>query len=150
MTYPNAIGWTTEQFVEFCRKNNACVGGLAKVKAEPSPAIWWETTRRQDWLRWLEEKLYPKVSMLALAEFVQISTRARLSYQLVTAVPLAEYARVRTIALIAFHRCKADAWRNIVPNPFVAPVQEARVQPLGGWSQPDTMGSTPNCGRPND
>jgi hypothetical protein len=172
MTYPNAVGWTTEQFVEFCKKHDACVAGLAEVQASPSPAIWWETTQRKEWLGWLEVKLYRKVSDLALASYRQVRDLALVEYQRVR-VPewakwrlviapasvaseqirvsvWADYKRVQVPALAQYQRTDAAAWRNIVPNPFVAPVQEARVQPLGGWSQPETMGSTLNCGRPND
>jgi hypothetical protein len=125
-----AKDWTTEQFVEFCVRHNACSEGLAEVKSYASPAVWWASTTCQDWLQWLEGRLYECVAAPAWAEYDRATAPALAEYDRATAAALAEYDRATApawaeydrataAAWAEYDRAKADAWRAIVPNPFL-------------------------------
>ncbi|HET9087161.1 MAG TPA: hypothetical protein VFN53_06550 [Acidobacteriaceae bacterium] len=96
---------TAEEFYAFCKSKGACKEGLAAI-AGMSFDEFWTTTKRGDWMLWLQGKLW------------HFTEELDADYQAKRAQLAADY-RAERAQLAADYRAKiADLIRSIAPNPF--------------------------------
>lgn len=124
---------TAQEFYDFCDSQKASKYGLAAI-AGKTPAEWWATTERGDWMEWLVEAIF-KVTDKAMVKFARALNTAAAEYQQRVAAESwalyasgtspAEFSRVEDAAWMEYWQKTAIAWRKILGNPFLENEEES-------------------------